>query len=1070
MTAFAVAGHGRTPDEIAHLIDPARPLTSEQATIVGADTAPMLVVAGAGSGKTETLSLRMAYLVDNAARLFGTDISPDEILCLTFTRKAAAEIADRAAVRMDAVFGADPGRPLPTVATYNAFAGSLTSEHGLRMGVDPDSMVLTDAALWQLASSVVDSWTGDLRTDAAVSTLVAAVPRLAAQARDHDVAAAALRGWCLETLAAIESLPRRTGDDVPGTLPGDLRRYAGKLRSLVALADLIEEYDRRKRAGSTIDFSDQVQLAGVLAALPVVQAIERSRYRAVLLDEFQDSSMAQIDLFERLFGTSHSVMAVGDPNQAIYGFRGASANALAEFVRRYGAHRVARQTLSVSWRNEAAVLDVANAAAAELRAAAPVHVEPLRSRSAALGVPEPERAREGVSAAIADDLDSEADAIASFILSRRAELGPHATAAVLCRRRVQFGPIVDALVREGVAVEVAGLGGLLDTPEVADVVALLEVAHDPSRGDSLMRLLTSERVSLGASDLAALHAWAEHEAGPRESREVEPSIVDALADLPPHGWVSRDGNALTDIAYARLEGLRAVVDTIRRHAYLPVAELILFAERAYGLDIESAVARASANAGQHMDTFIDAARSFSRGLSRPTLGAFLAWLDAARIHEDGLDLPGADAQPGVVQVLTVHAAKGLEWDIVSIPGLQDGDFPKVSVPSASTPFYSDTGWLGHTGALPWELRSDRADLPQWQWRGARDHAELASSVTDFREAAGRHAIAEERRLFYVALTRARTYVHLSAAAVTTRKTPTTPSSFVSALVESGVIDGMQWVIPDSPATVPPPVGRVEEWPRPASAAQVTRRELAREVREALADGDGTWNDDLPLARELRAIVAERVERGRASRELSVPIHLSASDLVSMTRDRDAFALNLRRPLPTEPTRASARGSAMHAWIEAYFGHGSMLEPGVTIDEPEEAEASDLTSLRAAFQASTWAERTPIAVEVDVDFPVGPVTIRCRIDAVFPPGRGLKHVTIVDWKSGAPPRDAADRAAREVQLATYRLAWAIWKGIDVSQVDAAFHYVAHNVTVWPDRTLDRAQIEDLVMGTGSAGPV
>ena len=119
------------------------------------------------------------------------------------------------------------------------------------------------------------------------------------------------------------------------------------------------------------------------------------------------------------------------------------------------------------------------------------------------------------------------------------------TAAILCRRRAQYGALVDALAAAGVDYEVVGLGGLLDVPEVADLLALLQVAHDPSRGDAAMRLLTGERVCLGPRDLAALHDRAEQLAGSREEREGNPSIVDALASLPGPGWVSPAGRSLT---------------------------------------------------------------------------------------------------------------------------------------------------------------------------------------------------------------------------------------------------------------------------------------------------------------------------------------------------------------------------------------------------------------------------------------------------------------------------------------------------------------------------------------------
>ncbi len=521
---------------------------------MGADLGPALVVAGAGSGKTETLSLRILYLLDNAQHSFGRDISPDEILCLTFTRKAAAEIAERATQRIATVFGPDPARPPVSVSTYNGYAAALADEHGLRVAVDPGSTVLTDAALWQLAQSVVDSWDRAVETDSAVSTVTAAIPRLAAQARDHRLSPSQLREWAEESLAFMEGAAQEgRAIGVPGTFTQDLARHVGKLRSLAAMADLVEEYDRRKREGSFLDFSDQVDVAVKLARLAPVQELRAVPLRrGAAWTNSRTRRRRNLTCLRTCSARTHPVMAVGDPNQAIYGFRGASADALRQFVDRFGGDAVARYTLSVSWRNEASILTAANAAVAPL-AAAPVTGVPLRSRGDETGSPSPRVPRPASSRRRLVTADDEARAVVGFIQARRSELGPPRGSARDCghacaARRAQYDAITDACVAAGLDYEVVGLGGLLDVPDVADLLALLQVAHDPSRGDSLMRLLAGERVALGPRDLAALHDRAEQLAGPRAEREGTASIVDALASLPDADWVSPRGRSLTATA------------------------------------------------------------------------------------------------------------------------------------------------------------------------------------------------------------------------------------------------------------------------------------------------------------------------------------------------------------------------------------------------------------------------------------------------------------------------------------------------------------------------------------------
>ena len=296
------------------------------------------MVAGAGSGKTETLSLRILYLLDNARSLFGRDLSPDEILCLTFTRKAAAEIAERASARIASVFGQDPNRPDVTVATYNGYAAELAAEHGLRVAVDPGATILTNASLWQLADSVVQSWDRAMETDAAVSTVTVALARLAAQARDHRVTPADLRQWATDALDFIAGLPKKEGD---GDAWAPSRRISHRSCGQASHARVDGRPRRGVRCAQEGGLVPRLLRPGRCRRAPVAHRVTSSKAKGrasppCLLDEFQDTSPPQLDLFAQMFGADHPVMAVGDPNQAIYGFSGASADALRQFMFRFG--------------------------------------------------------------------------------------------------------------------------------------------------------------------------------------------------------------------------------------------------------------------------------------------------------------------------------------------------------------------------------------------------------------------------------------------------------------------------------------------------------------------------------------------------------------------------------------------------------------------------------------------------------------------------------------------------------------------------------------------------------------
>lgn len=1103
------------PEWSAHAIARAlrqHPPTDEQAAVIEAPLAPVLVVAGAGSGKTETMASRVVYLIANGL------VAPEEVLGLTFTRKAAGELSERVRLRLaqlDRVQQRDTDLTLverPTIATYNAYAGSLVADHALRLGLEPGARLLSEATQWQLAAQVVESWTGDFSTDPAFSTVVDAVLSLSGALGEHLLDAEEARARIGALVDQMTALP-----------PGGTRsaHYADVIKVVRSLDDrrhvleLVMAYERSKRLADALDFGDQIAIAARLAReVPAVVAAERARHRVVLLDEYQDTSYAQTELLAALYGDGHPVTAVGDPHQSIYGWRGASASGLSRFPQRFAEESGAParvQCLSTSWRNDHAVLAVANRTAAPLRADEALAMPLLAAR--------PGAGAGSVRGVFAATVDEESAAVADFVVERRAAAqreGRDVTAAVLCRTRAQFVPVETALRARGLPVEVVGLGGLLSTPEVVDVVAMLEVAHDPSRGDSLVRLLTGPRVGLGAADLHALASRAadlarqdapghrtDDAAQGDESTVVEGdiadhrSIVDALDDLPAPGRATRDGRVLTPAAHERLTALAATLRTLRSSTYLSLPELVVEAERALGLDIEVEVAAAlsasverivgSGDRGRaHLDAFRDVAGTFAQQADAPTLGAFLAWLGAANAQERGLDLPLRAPDPTAVQIITVHAAKGLEWDVVAVPGLVDGVFPSTRTAGKDGP--KSSAWLTGLGTLPYPLRGDAADLPHLDLESVGDGIALLDGLAALQLDAGEHQVAEERRLAYVAFTRARQDLLLAGAWWRGGSKPVPPSPFLVELVDDGLLDPRGWAAePDGdnpldaaqdaaawPAAEPDqttPVGRLRE----TAAIVIGRRgEPARTTSpgagpagrsstgSALTDGAGT---DLRVLADL--LLAERSAR-RARPHVAMPAHLSASALVRLAEDREGFTTQLRRPVPGRPTRHARRGTAFHLWAERYFTSATLLDPFDEWDDEPEEPSVDIEELRRNFLDSPWAQRTPVAVEVDVETPIGGVMSRSRIDAVFPalPGRGAGDgsVVVVDWKTGRAPADPTARRAREVQLAVYRLAWSRWKGVPLEAVDAAFFYVGSGETVHPEHLLGEAELEALVTGT------
>ncbi|GAA4120534.1 ATP-dependent DNA helicase [Knoellia locipacati] len=1072
--------------------------TPEQTAVIEAPLKPLLVIAGAGSGKTETMAARVVWLVANGLA------EPDEVLGLTFTRKAATELADRIGSRLAQLRRVglwtpadDDGAPSlgadVSVSTYHSYAGRLVREHGLRLGYEADTRLLSEAAAWQTAHEAVARYDGPMDdVEKAESTVTAAVVDLAGEMAEHLQSAESVAAHLDRVISHLEDMER--GDTRKKAHPA--RAELDNLRLRRAVVPIVEDYARLKRTRDAMDFADQMALAARLAmTFDDIGAIERARHRVVLLDEFQDTSEAQLALLKALYvapGETSAVTAVGDPHQSIYGWRGASATTLTRFAEEFADPEPAqKRDLSTSWRNDSAILDVANHLAGPLRDTSRVPVEPLSARPGA-GPGSVEASRLLTSA-------DEADHVARWLAAQRAR--GQVSAAVLCRKRAEFATVTAALEEHDIPHEVVGLGGLLLTPEVEDVVALLHVVQDPSRGDHLVRLLSGPMMRLGIADLDALAAWSRDQqhrrGGPVARHEKDlapdaadaPSIVEALDSLPPAGWVGPEGEHLSEVAAARLAGLGRTVQRLRGLTFLPLADLVLEAEKALGLDIEvlSRPNYTPAAARAHLDAFGDVAAQFSMSADRATLGGFLDWVKAAIDEERGLDRGYADATPNAVQVMTIHAAKGLEWDVVAVPGMVESTFPAHNLHTSafqdgewriSSP--KDKGWLAglKDGGLPYELRGDRDGLPDLGWRSADGWDDLAERLEDFAVAGGRHAIAEERRLAYVAATRARHALLLTSSVWSRPKTPRVTSRFLEEVLEvaeggAGAADSTRVGDADDGAVGPVRRGLWVELPEPPEDGSVLvkpgteegaefhwpvdhldhrrRRALpaARAVLDAVPDTDRDPGDG-PWGQELQVLLAERAARAaRHADVVELPSHLSTSSLVAFATDPGRFASELRRPMPSAPARAARRGTAFHAWVEEHYARAAIVDifelPGSADEDP--LSDDELPAMRERFLASPWADRQPAEIETSLETVVDGVAIRGRVDAVFRDVDDADWV-IVDWKTGSRPTGEVART-RALQLAAYRIAWARLREVDPERVRGAFYYAGTGETVWPE---------------------
>ncbi|HEY3468345.1 MAG TPA: ATP-dependent DNA helicase [Amycolatopsis sp.] len=1063
------------PAELADALGLHRP-TPEQATVIAAPVEPSLVVAGAGAGKTETMAARVVWLVANGI------VSPDRVLGLTFTRKAARQLGERVRARLRRLAGSglldrlDPTGGLratvvagePTVLTYHAYAGRLLSEHGLRLPVQPGVRLLSETSSWQIAHRVVSTWDNELDTDRVPPTVTADLLALAGELGEHLISTEQLAEYTTWMCRVIENAPRAKGQRA--ALPQKLTEIMAAQHFRLALLPLVEEYHRRKRNEGALDFADQMSLAAQLASgYPSVVRGERERFGAVLLDEYQDTGHAQRVLLRALFGGVENqpmpVTAVGDPAQAIYGWRGASAANLPRFTTDFPRHDGERLVpanefgLLTSFRNPPEILDLANAIA-----------EPLRARG--LGV-ERLRAREGappadIACALLPDIRAEREWVADAVARRwhavREETGKPPTAAVLVRRRADMAPIAAELRARGLPVEVVGLGGLLDEPEVADLVSTLKVLADPLSGSAAARLLTGARWRLAAADVAALWRRAGELSSPEKAsdepelvaeRVEQAGLIDAIDEPGDPARYSGEG-------YQRIRRIGRELSALRRRLDQSLPELVADVERTMLLDVES-LARPGSAGRAHLDAFAEVVTDYAETAPTATLLSFVDYLNTAAHAEDGLTPGEVEVVPDRVQVLTVHSAKGLEWEVVAVPHLVHEVFPGRRRSSS---------WLRTATSLPAALRGDAEDLPELRIADGYDRKEVQEGLELHEAGFVEREQAEERRLCYVALTRSEHALIVSGHWWNESSSRAKgPSEFLTEIAdvlrETGVGQLAEWAPEPQKEDENPLVSdsRTSKWPVDPLADRRTGVQGGVDlVFEALsnsddadeeeeADEDG-WRTDTDVLLEEWARKDDHVKL------VPLPSRLTVSQLVALAEDSARLASDLRRPLPVEPNSFARRGTEFHGWLERRFAGDQLIEiddlPGAA--DFGEAPDADFEELREAFEESEWATRVPEAVEVTFSADVEGITLRGRMDAVFADPDG--GWTVVDWKTGAVPPESR-LPALAVQLAAYRMAWAALKNVPVERVRAAFHYVRANHTVRPADLLDAEGLRRLL---------
>ncbi|MGV9186867.1 UvrD-helicase domain-containing protein [Arcanobacterium canis] len=1107
------------------------PPTPEQEKVILSDEAAIIVVAGAGSGKTATMSQRIAWHVAAG------NVKADEVLGLTFTRKAAGELATRVMSQLNKVkarFGRDATDATdsgdiaddvhnsiarPTILTYNSFASQIASSYAMLIGEDPRSRLIQEAERWQIMEKIVNDSMNEVMREAdfdpaangspldlrAVSSIVSDSLALSSALIDNGVSPEELRTQLQRELAyanelrEVQRVPPKTFTSVDGSTDlvkkawTELKALGEKFEYRLSLIMFVEKYFDYKKAHSVAEFADQVAWASaILETNARVRDELKKRYKLIILDEYQDTSVSQARFLNLAFGGDggsqwRSICAVGDPNQAIYSWRGASANALSDFTRDFAVSPSARLTLSTAFRNGRKILDVANllthAHRGKLDYGERLRVKELFS---------PTSARDGevewVHAPLREDsarqlVEKIRDAMKNIDARRIETTSPLATAAILCRKRKYIPTMVAALEEAGVAYEVVGGQSLMERKEVGLVRALLALTVNPQRNSSLVPLM----------NFFAIGVWDVRELGRITRNSDTGSFVETLA------WLNENPNEMTlsDEGRTRLLRLAKILEQMRQARLDSVPQAVHTAIDLLDLEMYAGAMRRSNRTMSALGSFVTLAHQYATSVQSPTLAGFVEWIDLVEEKENQAEdsssaempLIDEDIEPesGVVQVLTVHASKGLEWDVVGVPEVNHREF--------DTEKHSYQVWQTTASLLPYPLRQDREYLPDFEFSGRFQPGEFASAATRYRadkdpqsrqkltsllaniatdyaryryEDIPEHAASEERRLAYVAFTRPKEALILASydfADLQSAKKfadrihkkgefiPSDRGQFLADIEKLLPLHGREYVISRDE-------NKFTRWAKDVDLASVRINEPVLvctqqqpkwplDVNRSLDCITTYPHGSLQLTDEEREsiistwknIAAGFIPDPLEGQHAQKP-HYTASDVVSAASNAEHFWRNLARPIPLKPSRASRVGTEVHAEIAHYFQASATLD----LDAVWEQEVDDINDERveilvSRFHDSPYSDIAPLAIEQPCEMRVGDTTVRCVIDAVLDTSTmsGYSPVTIIDWKTGHRPNpDVLE--ARVLQLQLYRLVWSKVHNIPLDQIGSAFYYL------------------------------
>jgi len=901
-------------------------LSPTQSEAVKHGEGPILVVAGAGTGKTTVITRRIAHLVASQKA------KPEEILALTFTEKAATEMLTRVDEISDYIYSG------LSISTFHSFGADLVAEYAFELGLPADLRVLSDVEqILFMRDHIFDFDFKHYKNLAEPTSLIRELVKIFSRAKDEAIAPTNWISWSEKKIKQ-------------STTPAEKEEAEKQLE----IAQAYGKYNELLRKEGYIDYGDQILLVLDLLKKPSIAQKIRSRFKYALVDEFQDTNFAQNELIRQIFGETGNVMAVGDDDQSIYKFRGAAVSNILDFRDTY--KNVKTVVLSENFRSTQEILD---AAYRLIQNNNPDRLEFKYQIDKKLVAKGKYKKGDDPALLLFETETAEAEAVAEKIQYLREKGAAYSDIAVLFRGNRQAEEFVRTLVKHNIPHIFSGAAGLYEKQEVRMLVSLIRALHDPNDDLAIYHLASSEVFEMNGDDLAAISRW---------SAKRNIPLATTMSDLEPITAQLGLGAKTVKIG-AKITG---ELSRLREEAKTATAgEVVNIFLRDSGF---YAKLTREANTGSpeahvkiaNIAAFFDKIIHFQRNYRDHSLESFSRYLNL--VMEAGDDPKSFEPVEGLdaVSVITIHKAKGLEFDYVFVSSLSDSHIPG---------------------------------------RGHAEKFEVPSELVKEKVGGESSDLAEERRLFYVALTRAKKGLYLTAALdYGTKKTHKLSRFVAEALGEVPI---------ETRFLKPEPIERLKQFEKVPNLYEMKLEPIPDSEKmvfsRAAIDDFLTcpFKYQLVHVTPIRIVADANIAYGNA-------IHNSIGEYY-------------KRRLAGKKVIVSE----VLEWFSIFWDEAGFLSKS---HERQRYETGRVALKK--FYARAEQETLPKFSEKEFKFKVGGDIIRGRFDAIFDDAGAVR---IVDFKTSNIRRqdEADDRTKKSSQLATYALAWREMTGKLPSEVSLYF---------------------------------